>query len=60
LDNLKSHLGAIFSSQELDETFKELDKDQDGKLNFKEFIDMILPNDFYVDTKYLVDQKAAV
>jgi Ca2+-binding EF-hand superfamily protein len=51
------HLGAIFSGQEIEETFKDLDKDQDGKLNLKEFIDMILPNDFYIESKLLNDVK---
>ena len=55
LDNLKTHLGQIFSGQEIEETFKELDRDQDGKLNLKEFIDMILPNDFYIESKLLND-----
>lgn len=57
LDNLKAHLGSIYSNQELEETFKDLDKDQDGKLNLKEFIDMILPNDFYIEPKLLNDPK---
>lgn len=57
LDNLKTHLGSIYSNQELEENFKELDKDQDGKLNLKEFIDMILPVDFYIDPKLLNDPK---
>jgi len=57
LDNLKAHLGSIYSNQELEETFKDLDKDLDGKLNLKEFIDMILPADFYIEAKLLNDPK---
>ena len=60
VDNLKSHLGSIYSGPEIEENFKELDKDQDGKLNLKEFIDMILPADFYLDPKLLTDPKLLV
>jgi hypothetical protein len=41
----------------LEETYKDQDKDQDGKLNLKEFIDMILPSDFYIEPKLLNDPK---
>ncbi len=53
--NLAKKFGALYTPKEIDNKFEEFDKDKDGYLNLKEFIEVILPDDFYLDPQ-LVNQ----
>ena len=49
LADMIKHFTPLFSVKEVEKTFKAHDKDGDGMLNLKEFIEVILPPDFYID-----------
>jgi Ca2+-binding EF-hand superfamily protein len=42
-----------FTADECEEIFKNCDKDHDEKLNFQEFVSMIVPPGLKIDTKSL-------
>lgn len=52
-DDLSKKFSSMYTPQEIDKKFEEFDKDKDGQLNLKEFIEVILPPDFYLDPAIL-------
>lgn len=55
LENLRKKFSSIYSWKEIEKKFEEFDKDKDGVLNLKEFVDIILPPDFYLDPALIKD-----